>query len=67
MNPGLKDTLDIWDMQIANYGQQIIRKRKEFVKELNEIIHGIHSNLTGGAEELEVLYEPSVSEENFEK
>ena len=67
VNPGLKDTLDIWDMQITNYGQQIIRKRKEFVKELNEIIHGIHSNLTGGAEELEVLYEPSVSEENFEK
>ena len=67
VNPGLKDTLDIWDMQIVNYGNRIIEKRREFIKELNEIIHGIHSNLTGGSEELEILYEPSVCEENFEK
>ena len=37
MNPGLKSTLDIWDMQMADYGKKIIEKREEFVEELNEL------------------------------
>ena len=49
MNPGLKSTLDIWDMQMADYGKKIIEKREEFV------------------EELEILYEPSVTAAEFEQ
>lgn len=64
--PGLKDTLDIWDMQLIEYGKRIIEKRTRFVEELNEIIKGIHHNLTGGAEELEVVYEPSCGSEELE-
>ena len=37
MNPSLKETLDIWDMQMADYGKKIIEKREEFVEELNEL------------------------------
>ena len=48
MQPGLKGTLDIWDMQMVEYGRSIIEKRKRFVEELNEIIQNIHFNLTGG-------------------
>ena len=36
--PDLVDTLPVWDMQLLEYGTRIIRKRKEFVEELNEII-----------------------------
>lgn len=64
--PGLKDTLDIWDMQLVEYGKRIIDKRTKFVEELNEIIKEIHRNLTGGAEELDVVYEPSCSSEELE-
>lgn len=64
--PKLKDTLDIWDMQMVKYGCQIIRKRKNFICELNEIIRDIHRNLTGKTEEINVIYEPNVSEEDFE-
>ena len=64
--PGLKDTLDIWDMQMAQYGRRIIEKRKAFVAELNEMIQEIHMNLTGGTEKLEVIYEPSCQSEDFE-
>ena len=39
MNPGLKGTLDVWDMQMVDYG---------------------------GIEELEILYEPSVTAAEFE-
>lgn len=46
-NPALKDTLEIWDLQMLQYGQKVISKRKEFVKDLNTVIKEIHSNLTG--------------------
>lgn len=66
-NPRAKETLDIWDMQLAAYGKKVIEKRMEFVQELNSIIRGIHNSLTGGLEELEVLYEPSATAENLEE
>ena len=66
-NPGLKDTLDIWDTQMLGYGRKIIEKREEFVEELNEIAKGLHKGLTGGLEELEILYEPSVTAGDFEQ
>lgn len=66
MNPALDDTLDIWDMQMVQYGRKIIEKRQQFVEELNEIICGIHKNLTGGEETLKVIYEPSSSAADFE-
>ena len=58
VQPSLKETLDIWDMQMAEYGQKIIDKRSEFIQELNETVRKIHANLTGGLEELEIVYEP---------
>lgn len=67
MNPGLRDTLDIWDMQMVQYGRKIIEKRTAFVKELNEIVCEIHKNLTGGLEHLEVIYEPSTEGSAFEE
>ena len=67
MNPGLKSTLDIWDMQMADYGKKIIEKRRDFVRDLNDVIQDIHRNLTGGEEHLEVIYEPSTESECFEE
>ena len=66
MNPSLRETLDIWDMQMLQYGTKIIKKRKDFVRDLNQVIQDIHHNLTGGIEHLEVVYEPSTEAEDFE-
>ena len=66
VKPSLKGTLDIWDIQMADYGKKVIEKRQRFVEELNEVIRDIHRNLTGGEELLEVIYEPSASAEDFE-
>lgn len=63
----LLSTLDIWDMQLEKYGIEVIKRRKQFVDELNEIIGDIHSKLTGGKETLTVIYEPSVAEDEFAK
>ncbi len=67
MNPDLKDTLNIWDMQLVSYGSKIIERRRAFVDQLNSIIYDIHKKLSGGKEELSILYEPDVSVEEFEK
>ncbi len=64
--PELKDTLSIWDIQLAEYGKKIISRRRKFVEELNQIIWVIHKNLSGQKEEILVRYEPDTAEEGFE-
>lgn len=65
--PGLQETLSIWDSQLLSYGSKIIERRIAFVKQLNEIIFDIHKKLSGGKEELEIVYEPNVSIEDYER
>ena len=67
MNPGLKSTLDIWDMQLAAYGTKVLDRRKEFVRQVNEIISEIHFRLTGGKERLSLTYESSIGEMSMEQ
>lgn len=67
MNPDLKETLNIWDMQLVSYGSKIIERRRFFAEQLNEIINGIHNKLSGGKEDLVIQYEPDVEIEDFEK
>ena len=67
MNPDLKETLSIWDMQLVSYGCKVIERRKVFVDQLNEVIYDIHKKLSGDKEELTIKYEPDVMIEEFEK
>lgn len=63
----LRDMLDIWEMQLIQYGDKIIERRKGFVEDINKIISFIHKKLTGGKEELRVIYEPSNGEMSLEQ
>lgn len=53
------ETLEIWELQLVQYGTKIIERRKQFIQEINEIISDIHQKLTGGRENIQLLYEPS--------
>ena len=64
--PDLKDTLPVWDMQLVETGRKIIRRRKQFVDELNEIVHDIHYRISGEKEDLLLQYEPSIEDIFFE-
>lgn len=64
--PDLKDTLPVWDMQLVETGRKIIRRRKQFVDELNEIVHDIHYRISGKKEDLLLQYEPSIEDIFFE-
>lgn len=65
-NPELKDTLNVWDSQLINYGSKIIERRKLFVKQLNEIILEVHRKLSGNKEDLVIFYEPDTSINDYE-
>ncbi len=58
-------TLDIWDLQLCDYGSRIIKRRRQFIDELNEIIFDIHYDITGGREKLKIVYEPSANEDTY--
>lgn len=62
----LMDTLDIWDMQLAEYGKKIIERRKAFIDQVNTIISDIHYRLTGGRERIAISYESSIGNDSFE-
>lgn len=66
MNPSLRDTLNVWDIQLASFGAKIIERRIAFVEQLNEIISEIHYKLSGGRENLKIFYEPDVTADDFE-
>lgn len=67
LNEELKETLEIWDVQLCEHGSEIIKIRKKFIEELNEIIVNVHEKITDGNEKIKLKYSPDVSEECFER
>ena len=65
--PALRETLFIWDSQLQSYGSQVIKKRKEFINELNNIVKEIHYKLTNQKEFLDIRYEPDTAEDKIEE
>jgi len=60
-----KDVLEVLDIQLIQYGSKIIGRRKRFIDELNLIIREIHSQLSGGKENIILEYECNVEEDVF--
>ena len=65
--PSLKDTLDIWDMNLMEYGKKIILRREDFVKEISSIVTKVNEQLTGSKEHIKMFYEPDTTIEEFEE
>lgn len=64
--PSAKETLEIWNSQLVEHGKKIISFREEFIQNLNEIMKRKHSSLTGGKEEISLLYQPNCSGQDLE-
>lgn len=63
--PDYQELLEVLNLQLAEHGSKIISRRREFVKNLNELISEIHRKLSGGAEEMKISYEANTDEESF--
>lgn len=64
--PEYEGTLDIYDMQLVQFGREIIRYRQDFITQLNEIIFDIHFKLSGEKEHLKIIYDPDVDTDCFD-
>lgn len=65
--PELKQTLEVWDYQLAEYGSKIIERRQKFIKEINNIMKPIHRELTGGVEDINIVYNKNCEAEDLLK
>ena len=64
-NDSLRDTLDVWDEHMVEYGSKIIPIRRKFIEKLGRIAAENQRNITGGREELEMVYSNNVEEKDF--
>ena len=65
-----KDILDIYDMQLVEFGYNIIIDRLEYIQKLNKYSTKIHSDITSGKEKIEFKYISTIKDlenikENF--
>ena len=67
VNPGLRDTLSIWDSQLVSFGGKLIERRDIFISQLSNIISELHRKLSGGKEEIKLVYEKNVGIDDFEE
>lgn len=65
-HPDLRDTLDVWDSQLVEYGSRIIDRRRQFLDELHPLVKEMHYAISGGREELEMKYDANTTSEEFE-
>lgn len=52
----VKQTIDVWNEQLASVGAYIIRERLKYIEKMKEFIVKIHSFLTNNQEKLDILY-----------
>lgn len=60
-----KDSLEIYNDPISNFGTAIFEKRKAFVEQLNPVIQHFYSIISGGKEQISVDYESHLTENDF--
>ena len=60
-------SLEVWDIQLCEYGKKIIKAREDFIERLNGISSDIHKNITENSEILTLKYDKNVDIENMEK
>lgn len=62
-----KDSLEIYDDPISNFGTRIFEKRREFVEKLNPIVQHYYDIISGGKEKVSVVYESHLSDNTFQE
>lgn len=54
------DELMYWDEQLVDYGVTVMLRRRDAVAELEESATRLHAHLSGGLEQLALVYEPTI-------
>ncbi|MDS0527938.1 DNA replication/repair protein RecF [Clostridium sp. SHJSY1] len=59
-----EEMIDVYDEQLINYGEYIIRERINYINKLNKYSKNIHNEITLGKEEIKFKYQTSIK--NFD-
>ena len=60
------ETLDIWNEKLAETGSRIMTLRESYIERINQKAREIQNEISGGKEELSLIYNPSVKlKENY--
>jgi len=51
-----RDTLEIWDLQLIEYGEVIHRKRQKFIEDFIAIFQKYYTFISGGCEQVGITY-----------
>lgn len=57
-----KDILEVYDMQLVEFGYNIIMERLEYIKKLNKYSEKIHSDITSGKEKIKFRYTSTIKD-----
>ncbi len=56
------EALEVWDEQLADNGEVIMRRRREFLEEFRGVFQFYYEELSSGREAVELVYKPSAEE-----
>lgn len=59
-----EDMLDIYDMQLASFGEYIIKTRIEYLNKLNYYGNFVHNDITSGKEKIDFRYLTTIKDLN---
>ncbi len=59
----IKDTIEIWDRALSELAEKIATERKIFIEELSPFAKLAHQYISGGKEEIEIIYKSSFDSE----
>lgn len=60
------EALNVWDVQLIEFGIRIFKKRKEFSLEFEPIFQKYYELISGGKEKVEIAYQSQLSKGDFE-
>jgi DNA replication and repair protein RecF len=66
-NRSNRGELEVWDVQLLDYGKKVIEERDKFIKEINPIFSDIHYRLSGNKEKMSIIYETNTTTLTYEK
>lgn len=60
-----QDQLDVWDAQLVKHGEILHEKRKNLVAQLTPVFQHYYRKISGGKEEVELVYESQLAHGEF--
>ncbi len=61
-HPSLRDTLEVWDRQLANIGERLIKTRRSYIDRLSPEVLSFYDGISSGREALTLQYLSSSGE-----